>query len=437
MLFLVHAHVLSSAASPSLTTKTKNIYLTSPSLLVLVFSFAISGCGENQIGRPDVDVQMIETDAKPGSSAPHLATDIDGLVVLSWLEPNGLKTALRYSVFERNEWAPSNLVATGANWFVNWADFPSVTPISGSLWAAHWLVRQPAGGYAYDVEIARSTDAGITWSESEKPHHDGTPSEHGFVSLGSYQEEVIAVWLDGREMVGGHHGSGEKTTGGMTLRSASAAMGKPFQKFHVVDDLVCDCCQTDLAIAQSGPILVYRDRTSNEIRDIYVSRLLDGRWEPGRSIFQDKWRIGGCPVNGPAIAAQNGSVVVGWYTEANSTPLVRMIRSDDDGRSFGPPVTIDSDSPVGRVDIDFLESGEAVVSWMGESDPDEGTLLWRVISKEGRLGPLQKVTSISTRRNAGFPQMSRVGNGLLFAWTDTPRGASTIQTARVLFSHEN
>ena len=88
MLFLVHADVLSSAASPSLTTKTKNIYLTSPSLLVLVFSLAISGCGENQIGRPDVDVQMIETDAKLGSSAPHLATDIDGLVVLSWLEPN-------------------------------------------------------------------------------------------------------------------------------------------------------------------------------------------------------------------------------------------------------------------------------------------------------------------------------------------------------------
>jgi hypothetical protein len=114
-----------------------------------------------------------------------------------------------------------------------------------------------------------------------------------------------------------------------------------------------------------------------------------------------------------------------------------MIRSDDDGRSFGPPVTIDSDSPVGRVDIDFLESGEAVVSWMGESDPDEGTLLWRVISKEGRLGPLQKVTSISTRRNAGFPQMSRVGNGLLFAWTDTSGGASTIKTARVLFPHEN
>ena len=114
-----------------------------------------------------------------------------------------------------------------------------------------------------------------------------------------------------------------------------------------------------------------------------------------------------------------------------------MIRSDDDGRSFGSPVMIDANSPVGRVDIDFLDGGDAVVSWMGKNDRDEGTLLWRVISNTGRLGPLRTVARISTRRNAGFPQMSRVGDGLLFAWTDTSREASRIQTARVLLDRRN
>jgi len=411
--------------------KSKSIYLIAASIAILVSLLAIAGCAENQIGWRDYDIHIVKTDAKPGSSAPHLAAGVNGLVVLSWLEPHGTSTSLRYSTFEGDEWAPSNLVATGSNWFVNWADFPSVTPISRTRWSAHWLVRQPTGGFAYDVEIARSNDAGTSWSESEKPHHDGTPSEHGFVSLASYQDELIAVWLDGREMVGGHHGSDESTTGGMTLRSTRVAMGKPFQSSQLVDDLVCDCCQTDIDIAESGPILAYRDRNTDEIRDIYVSRLLDGRWETGRSIFQDTWQIGGCPVNGPAIAAYNGAVVVAWYTEANSTPLVRMIRSDDDGSSFGSPVTIDANSPVGRVDIDFLESGDAVVSWIGKNDGDEGALLWRVISNTGELGRLQKVTSISTRRNAGFPQMSRVGDVLLFAWTDTSTDASRIQTARV------
>ena len=217
----------------------------------------------------------------------------------------------------------------------------------------------------------------------------------------------------------------------MTLRSSIAAKGKSFQTSELIDDLVCDCCQTDVAVADAGPILVYRDRSSDEIRDIYVSRLLGGRWETGRSIFQDNWRIGGCPVNGPAIAARNGAVIVAWYSEANSTPRVLMARSDNDGSSFGTPVTIDAELPVGRVDIDFLENGDAAVSWIGKNDTDGGLLLWRTVSRTGSLGPLQKVTSISTRRNAGFPQMSRVGDRLLFAWTDVSEGRPTIRTARV------
>ena len=159
--------------------------------------------------------------------------------------------------------------------------------------------------------------------------------------------------------------------------------------------------------------------------------MLGGRWETGRSIFQDNWRIGGCPVNGPAIAARNGAVIVAWYSEASSTPRVLMARSDNDGSSFDTPVTIDAELPVGRVDIDFLENGDAAVSWIGKNDTDGGLLLWRTVSRTGSLGPLQEVTSISTRRNAGFPQMSRVGDRLLFAWTDVSGGQTTIRTARV------
>ena len=147
--------------------KTKNIDPFSRPFWSLVFLITITSCSDNPIDSHDVDVQLIQTDAKPGSSAPHLATNHEGPVVLSWLEPNGSMTELRYSTFERDEWTPSSLVAKGSNWFVNWADFPSVVPISQDLWAAHWLVRQPAGGFAYDVEIARSNDGGMTWSDSE------------------------------------------------------------------------------------------------------------------------------------------------------------------------------------------------------------------------------------------------------------------------------
>jgi hypothetical protein len=113
-------------------------------------------------------------------------------------------------------------VARGEAWFVNWADFPSVVPIADRLWAAHWLARRPEGGYAYDVAMALSSDAGARWGATLSPHTDGTPTEHGFVTLFPWQGGVGAVWLDGRNMQPGEagdladHGHGE---GGMTLRS--------------------------------------------------------------------------------------------------------------------------------------------------------------------------------------------------------------------------
>ena len=35
-----------------------------------------------------------------------------------------------------------------------------------------------------------------------------------------------------------------------------------------IDASTCDCCGTDAALTDTGPLLVYRDRTKDEIRDI-------------------------------------------------------------------------------------------------------------------------------------------------------------------------
>jgi hypothetical protein len=375
---------------------------------------------------------MIETDAKRGSSAPHLATDGEGLVVLSWLEPKGEGTALRFSVFEREAWTLSRTVATGSNWFVNWADFPSVTPISPTQWAAHWLVRRPVGGFAYDVEIARSIDAGNTWSESEKPHHDGTPSEHGFVSLVPYQDEVIAVWLDGRQMVGEHHESHEKAAGGMTLRSASAAMGKPFQKFHLVDDLVCDCCQTDAVVTPSGPVVVYRDRTDEEIRDIYVTRFLDGAWTEGISVHQDGWEIGGCPVNGPAVAMAGDQLAVAWFTGAADVPRVKVALANADGLNFEEPVQLDDGNPAGRVDVLGLSNGDFLVTWLERTGGENAEVRMRRVRSDGTISEAVTLTSSSSARASGFPRLAQSPDGsLVMAWTDVSTSPAQVRITRI------
>ena len=59
--------------------------------------------------------------------------------------------------------------------------------------------------------------------------------------------------------------------------------------------MVCECCQTSMAISGDIPIVVYRDRSEGEIRDIYYSRYIDSNWTEPHPIHNDGWEINGCP----------------------------------------------------------------------------------------------------------------------------------------------
>ena len=233
--------------------------------------------------------------AGAGSRFPHLATPGAGGPVMSWLEPAAASMSLRYSRWAGQGWGPPSTVASGADWFVNWADFPSVVTDGEGHWGAHWLQKVPGGTYAYGVRIATSDDDGATWSAPQVPHGDGTATEHGFVSLLPWRGALLALWLDGRNTGGddGHdHGGG----GAMTVRSAvvdyDGTMSGPDTE---IDARTCDCCQTGLALAGSVAVAVFRDRGEDGTRDISIVRLEDGRWSAPVPVARDGWRIDACP----------------------------------------------------------------------------------------------------------------------------------------------
>ena len=39
---------------------------------------------------------------------------------------------------------------------------------------------------------------------------------------------------------------------------------------------VCECCQTSAAMMADGPIVAFRDRTTDDIRDIHVTPIAEG-----------------------------------------------------------------------------------------------------------------------------------------------------------------
>ncbi len=395
---------------------------------VLIVSHALLGCSETTV--PSIPaVNPLPIVAAAGSAEPHLATANDGAVVMSWLEPYDDGVALRWSTLNGNQWSEVRTIASGKNWFVNWADFPSVEPIDDTLWAAHWLVKRPGGTYAYDVTMAISRDSGDTWSEPFVPHQDGTATEHGFVSLFPWQGDVGALWLDGRatQAEGDEHGHG----GGMTLRAAAIDSDLAPRNKTEVDGLVCDCCQTDVAIAASGPVAVYRNRTDDEVRDIYVTRAVNGVWHDGVPVADDGWEIAGCPVNGPAIAAEGERLGVAWFTAASGETKVRFARSLDSGATFGDPIDIALDRPIGRVDTVLLADGSAIVSWLRAAQGTAGEICVRSVSIDGEMGPVHVIASTAAGRMSGFPQMVLRGEDVILAWTDVTDATTQVHSTVV------
>lgn len=375
-------------------------------------------------------IQPSQSPTNGDSREPELNATHDGRIILSWIEKIGEKRyALRAAVRDTKGWSESQTVAQGENWFVNWADFPSVIALQNGSLAAHWLVKSGPGTYAYNVNIARSIDGGKTWSKPIVPHTDNTQTEHGFVSLIPLADGRLgAVWLDGRNMKDMKETEEHApAAASMTLRYAALDADGKLSDEVQLDERVCECCQTSAAMTSDGPIAVYRDRSQTEVRDIYFVKQLNGSWTGPKPVHADNWEINGCPVNGPSVNADGRRVVIGWFTTAEDTPRVKIAFSEDAGATFGSPIQVDDGETVGRVDALLLPDGSALVCWLS-GNVEGGAIKVRRVRADGTLGPAAIIAKTDISRSSGFPRMARLGDEVHFAWTEFGK-PSRVRTA--------
>lgn len=361
-------------------------------------------------------------------SEPNFYSAPDGRVVMSWIERVDSSThALRIAIRATDgTWGEPRDVTRRSDFWLNWADFPSVALLADGRLLAHWPQRNGAGRYAYEVRMAESRDDGRTWSESVTPHQPGIEAEHGFVSILPSDSGALILFLDGGNNITAapahSHGaaaSDEAHATPMTLSANrwGAAPLAPATK-TVVDARVCDCCQTSAAMSARGPVVVYRDRSDStpEIRDIVISRLVDGAWTPAQPVHADNWEVDFCPVNGPMVQAYGDTVVVAWFTAARDTAKVQVAFSYDAGATFGAPVRVDDGNPAGRVGLQLFD-GAAYVSWLERGNADSAFVKLRRVARDGTRDSAMVVSPSSGARSSGFPRMARLSDGLLFAWT--------------------
>ena len=386
-------------------------------LTVFVLLGTIVSCTNNKNEKQtavSVEVKQITSPASDSCAEPYLFTDKNGTVYLSWIEKRGKESSLRFSVLANEQWSEPVIIASGKNWFVNWADYPVLATDGNKNLVAHFLEKSDTAKFTYDVKLVSSSDDGKSWSNSKTLNDDGLKAEHGFVSIVPYKEGFFACWLDGRktaseESAGGHDGH----HGEMTIRAAMLDKnGNKINEWEL-DGRVCDCCQTSAAITSNGPVVVYRDRSNDEIRDMSIVRFVNDAWTAPKTIFPDDWKIAGCPVNGPRADAVGNNLAIAWFSMADKKGQVNLIFSTDGGATFNKPVRVDEGKPTGRVDVVMLNEKSAMVSWM-----EGGSIKAIKVNADGTKGSPLMIASSSEKRSSGFPQMTKAGNKIIFAWTD-------------------
>lgn len=387
-------------------------------LVALAIGTVLTGWRSPVAQEWSIKTETMPSPAPAGSAQPQLTVSDRG-VLLSWVERAGTIATLKFAERRGSGWTEPRTVASGGDWFVNWADVPSVIRLADGTLYGHWLQKSGPGTYAYDVRLARSTDDGKTFSTSFTPHHDGTQTEHGFASMFQMPGAGLGlVWLDGRAMKGAG-GHGQPDGGGdMSVRGAIFdPTGKQISE-SPVDLRVCECCPTAIAVTSEGPIVAYRDRSPEEIRDIYVSRLVGGKWTTPAAVHKDEWKIAACPVNGPALSAEGRRVALAWFTAKDGDGHTFAAFSSDAGASFGGPIRLDDASAIGRVDVQLLPDGSAMATWI-EFANGRGELRGRRVAPSGQKDPAFTVSGMAAGRASGYPRLARSGDELVFAWTET------------------
>lgn len=397
-----------------------------PALLLVV------ACTAADESAPDAANAIVPIESPTGvqSGEPNLAVGAGGRVYLSWLErKTDSSVALHLAFREDGQWSAPATVTQRSDLFVNWADFPSVFVAPSGRIVMHWLQKRPGGRYTYDVYTRQSTDAGATWSEPRVLHDDNVAAEHGFVTFyASGPDSIEAVWLDGRATAAAGHGAQSALRGAMQLGTTHLGADGVPAATTLIDDRICDCCQTSAAMTSRGPVVVYRDRSPDEIRDIAILRRVNGTWTQPARVHADEWHIEGCPVNGPSVVAQGDTVAVAWFTGARDTARVNVAFSADAGATFGAPIRVDDGLPVGRVDVEFDGAGRALVTWLERVGTEGAEVRLKSVRASGGLSPVITVARSSAARTSGFPRMVRSGDEVMFAWT-VPGDSARIQLA--------
>ena len=377
----------------------------------------------------------------PNSGMPFLAPSRDGGAILSWLEPlTPERYSLRASRWRKGAWSEPQEIAAGDNWFINWADFPSIVELDSGTLLAHWLDRVGKGAYGYGIRVARAETWGSKWTETFFAPPSDPKDYSGFLSFTKTPKGAAAVYLApppanpaapapaATTIAHSDHGMSEEGHR-KTLRFVEFdAAGRPAGDRELDPD-TCSCCQTTITTTRRGLIAAYRDHLPGEVRDISSLHLLNGQWSKPQPVHRDGWVINGCPTDGPSLASKNDTLAAVWLTRAVDTPKVQLALSRDGGATYSAPLRLDEGKPLGRPSLTML-GDDFLVTWLEKTTSGTEIRLRRV-TPAGSLKQSVSVAPVPASRTTGFPRLVVSGDRILLTWREGRVQLATLDAASI------
>jgi len=323
-------------------------------LIISALSLILINCASTAKEAQNKQPQLYQSHSFPSidkARTPRLSSLSNGML-LSWVDISSPVKKLKFSRFIDNQWSKPQIVQQGTNWFINYADYASITALDDSHYVASWLEHTGRRWIDYRFLVSQSFDAGKSWSKPSSPIANNIKGQNGFLSVQINGSNPLFVWISS---IGKDY----------AVQSASLNSKGEWLNLETVDTSSCSCCHTDMSRFGDQILMVYRDRTQDEIRDISLASLKNDQWKEQSIIENDGWKINGCPVNGPSITATESGYVIIWFSAANDIPAVKIksfsVLAEEQTKTLG------DDKVSGRVDSAKVSESQVMMIWLSEN----------------------------------------------------------------------
>lgn len=178
------------------------------------------------------------------------------------------------------------------------------------------------GARGGEVSYSVSEDNGNTWSKIKAVDTDLDKGMRGFFDAVLLPNDEVAVaYLKDVKNSTKHE---ERD-----LRISITKNGV-FQAEKLLDAVVCDCCNISLLVDAKGDLNVYYRDNNDDIRDFARMTSTDNgqTFSKPSIVYNDGWKIQGCPHNGAYSAVNGKSAIVSWYSGADKNQGIRLVTQE-------------------------------------------------------------------------------------------------------------